>query len=320
MEAEIAIRRTRQALRRFMPEARFRLIALKPPLEAHNQWVFRCKMVGAFRSVICKVGRRRPAAQRRLARQFDAMDRARSHAQHPRFGTPQPLAFYEDGCALIMQDCQGLSLTELMSGAALAQACEGMERAGAWLSWYHGATQRVDAFRPEAEMALLARRLDQVDVQGLDIPRLQAFRRAAQDLAEAADQVAGRPARLCVPHGDFHPRNILFGDGGTVWGLDFDRVEEEPALRDIAGFVIEAALEWRRRHGEDAAGEKALLQAFDRGYGAPDTASEVRAWGLRHAALMKWSHLGAEAGFTAARRARFEQLRAIVETGSIGAD
>ena len=66
----------------------------------------------------------------------------------------------------------------------------------------------------------------------------RAYREAAQRASEAGYENA-RPA---IIHGDWHPGNLIFRDGGVVAVLDFDSSRHEPAAADAANAALQFSL------------------------------------------------------------------------------
>jgi hypothetical protein len=72
------------------------------------------------------------------------------------------------------------------------------------------------------------------------VPAAPPARLARIELAAAAfrSRLRARAARLCRTHGDFHPWNILFGDGDSIALLDASRGSEGDAADDVTCLAL----------------------------------------------------------------------------------
>jgi len=52
--------------------------------------------------------------------------------------------------------------------------------------------------------------------------------------SEASGDFFPVPSKIAITHGDLHARNVLVGQSGNTWLIDFDRTGWGPALRDFA--------------------------------------------------------------------------------------
>ena len=75
------------------------------------------------------------------------------------------------------------------------------------------------------------------------------------------------PARLVPTHGDWHPRNWVVDDAGTVRAIDLGRADLRPAATDLL-----------RMAARDFRDGPALEAAFLDGYGADPRADDPAAW------------------------------------------
>ncbi len=80
---------------------------------------------------------------------------------------------------------------------------------------------------------------------------LGALRRMSESLGaayrDAASRVETRGFRdwpLRIIHGDWHPGNVLYGDGGVTAVLDFDSARLGPPVCDVANAALQFSMTW----------------------------------------------------------------------------
>lgn len=99
-------------------------------------------------------------------------------------------------------------------------------------------------------------------------------------------------AAVVPTHGDWHPRNWLVDDDGTVRAIDFGRTDLRPVLEDFT-----------RLTARDFVGAPALKAAFLAGYGSDPRTEDPAAW--RRAELLEalgtavWAHAVGDTAFEA---------------------
>jgi aminoglycoside phosphotransferase (APT) family kinase protein len=94
-----------------------------------------------------------------------------------------------------------------------------------------------------------------VDAYGDDVPAAPPARlaRLEERCLEWRWRLRGRPERLCRTHGDFHPFNIVFGEGSRFTLLDASRGCKGDPADDVVAltvnyvfFALQSAGSWRR--------------------------------------------------------------------------
>lgn len=185
---------------------------------------------------------------------------------HPPLPVPRPIRLEEDAATLVMQDCGGRPLSELLREARAitgehVRALAAMEAAGAWLAALQARTS--GEAEPDEAMRLWQARVE-TDLEGCR-PILPP-----QLLSRAARRFAVSPPCQYVPgvgrHCDFWPGNLLV-DEGRVTVLDLAGFGPGLPWEDAAYFLVQAELFFdypliRKRFAS-------LRQAFLSGYGRP---------------------------------------------------
>lgn len=178
-----------------------------------------------------------------------------------------------------------------LSPLTLSQEVDVHARAGALARQIHEALPPF-ASAPALPASYVAKHLERTQITGPALDRARAI------LADAA--------RVTLPqvatHGDYQPRNWLYGDGKTLRTVDFERAEPAAAVRDFRLLVAGA---WLDRPD--------LRAAFLAGYGRNLNAAEERAlagWVVLDAIdSVRWGRLHGDAEVEARGLAGLARLR-----------
>ncbi len=164
-----------------------------------------------------------------------------SKASHTH-GVPKPLDYFPEAAALLMEMCEGPSLSQLLrwsrlrlNGARFEAACEKARACGEWLSLFHRVTRREG--RPEEIYrrveAEFQQELEACARLGLD-PALTA--RVAKAFDEKRGVLFSGHDPVAAYHCDFGPHNVLFPRGRVVV-LDFEGMRAGIAYEDVGHFL-----------------------------------------------------------------------------------
>lgn len=80
-----------------------------------------------------------------------------------------------------------------------------------------------------------------------NVPCLEELFGEFQKLERLSQYVRGLTSVRSVTHRDFHLRNLLLGESGAVYGIDFENGKEDDALWDVSSFIFDFALRCRDR-------------------------------------------------------------------------
>lgn len=169
------------------------------------------------------------------ARQADALS-----ARGRRLGTGPwrvpPLLFAAPAAGVLVTALvPGDRLDHLMSAADGPGRDRQLAAAAAWL---------LAAAEEPSAGAFQARHWARVRGEGLaahEGPDAPLARALAAHLAAAAPAVHGMRVSRARGHGDFGPQNLI-RDGDTLWGLDLGAVAPGPVLKEVARFLVTAAV------------------------------------------------------------------------------
>lgn len=197
---------------------------------------------------------RQARRQRQVARAMNA----------GRFRAPRLRFVDQDLHALGMARVNGRSLAVLWPDSAqdgLAEAAAG------WLAAFHGLTRRTCAFDPAGQVSWLNRlRAEGADGQR-HIADFPAFCDAADTLSDTARDLRGLPSVRAVTHRDMTLSNLILGNDGRVWGIDFENRREDEPLRDLFTLALDVMTQ---------GGQLPQLAAMANSYGDRDTDPRVR--------------------------------------------
>lgn len=184
-------------------------------------------------------------------------------------GVPAVLAACEAHGALLLSCAQGAPVWEVLSQRADgAGPADILTAAGAWLGRFHkGAARGTEAQETEGPLRRL-RRL----AKTRDVPQPQAYR-AALGALETLGQQAQNPTPHAVIHGDMTLQNLLVTPDLRVTGIDFENADAAPAMRDLAGLVVDDAIWFGAGGAIDLGAQAPLLRGYIGSGGAVDAAA-----------------------------------------------
>ena len=310
--AETALRRAAE----LFPGQEITLAPLRDATRGQEHWLFRCSARGGGAPIICKIGAPTVGGRARLARQAERLRWATETIRDPACKTPRLIAHDPQGNALVMEDAGGMSLhLRLMALPDVGAAHPLLGAAARWLAGFHRPTATVAAFAPRPHLATIYRRLDSVEAEAL--PERAAFMAALSRLEALAPVARGKPVLRCVTHRDFHPRNLVMSDEGSVYGIDFENEKQDEALRDLLFFLLDFSVRWFEKPSGRADLQRAA-RVFVDAYGDGHTASEVTEFFQLFMVLNSWSRLDARRLDKPVRRHKLQILMGFAEEPLLG--
>jgi len=154
-------------------------------------------------------------------------------------GLPQPLDYFSDLPALVMERVRGSSLQALFSKMNILpsqrrQLTSACARTGQWLRELHRVTS-VGQGRlvVEEKLAHASANLARLETMGFS-PEL--CRRSADFLKRQADQLSIAESHLALVHGDFTVDNVMV-DGDRIVALDLTGRDHNAIEHDLATFL-----------------------------------------------------------------------------------
>jgi Ser/Thr protein kinase RdoA (MazF antagonist) len=186
-----------------------------------------------------------------------------------RFTVPQPLGFFPEWGALLLEHCSGVRLVDELGWARVRAISPWKKRllqqaqaSGEWLGVFHQITARDEDSQTVARLIEeeFQRDLDRCAQRGLD--RALASR-LAQAFATCREMLKGRPQLLVNQHGDFGPHNVFFS-GHTVTVIDFEGLRPGFRYSDLSYFL--AVVESRSVLHAGPAGLHEITEHFLDGY------------------------------------------------------
>ncbi|KIT14593.1 phosphotransferase [Jannaschia aquimarina] len=226
---------------------RVQKLTLRPQARAEDWSLLALRGAGAGRRVVLRLRRNvgpdlavkmRPAlglrayaeqviAHRRFARLLDRSSCARA----PALAGFHPLArliaveFVEGDLALDRVVASRHSPDRGLT--VLADACR----------WVEGVGRVVPSRTRQWDGRLGRLRLKEVRERAPDLAGDAMPARLLGALERQLERRTGTRVEVRLVHGDFHLRNLIFGQDKTVWGLDFDRLRKAPQEYDLARVV-----------------------------------------------------------------------------------
>ncbi len=197
---------------------------------------------------------------------------------------PDVLHFDKTLPAMVMQDCDGLAFDAALSSCEPARAEQLVEAAGGWIAALHATSLRESPFRPVGHLNWLDKLLAQAEAGDRQISDLPRFRSHCAAMHEMFQDVRRKPTIKAVTHKDLNAGNLLLGQDGTLWGIDFENAREDEPLRDLFTLgvdVLAFAPFGRDRHR--------ALATLARGYGDQASDPAVRLFLQRTFALGLWA-------------------------------
>lgn len=163
------------------------------------------------------------------------------------FRVPQPIDKDAETKTLVEQSVGRESLFDKLINSPAEEQGEYLRLAGRWLARLHGLQLRIT--EPEEFLSEEARRLDGEAVRfskskhpySNKVAEIVAtVQRAEEELVETES------GSLVQGHGDYHPKNIIFGqddpnDRGTLYvaAIDFERTQVMPPAFDVGWFLAQ---------------------------------------------------------------------------------
>ena len=208
-------------------------------------------------------------------------------------GFPLPrLVGTRDRLSVVTTAGGAFELFEFVEGTAYDQSLGATEQAGRALALYHALLADFDeALAPTGSsyhanpgvQRSLTQIPERVAVSPLEAETAASLRRRYAEAAQCADEagVGGWP--LQVVHGDWHPGNLLFRDGGVVAVIDYDTAKLGARILDVANGVLQFSV--TRGDGAPEAWpdylDEARVRRFGRGYDSVEScvlsSSEIQA-------------------------------------------
>ena len=155
------------------------------------------------------------------------------------FSLPQPLDYFSDLPALVMERVRGTTLQQLFGKIIvmpsrrrnLTLACE---RTGRWLSQLHAVTSIVPGkLNVEEKLVHATTNLAKLGSMGFS----SELRRQCADLLDwQADQLAPAESKMALVHGDFTVDNVMV-DGDRIVALDLTGRDYNAIEHDLATFL-----------------------------------------------------------------------------------
>jgi colanic acid/amylovoran biosynthesis glycosyltransferase len=158
------------------------------------------------------------------------------------YGVPKPLDYFPEAAALLMEMCDGPSLSQFLrwsrlhvGGSRFETVCGKARACGQWLALFHRVTRR------ERRTEEVYRRIEAEFHQELETcARLGLGPALAARVAKAFDEKKGLlfsgHDSVVAYHCDFGPHNVLFSRGRVIV-LDFEGMRDGIAYEDIGHFL-----------------------------------------------------------------------------------
>lgn len=176
-----------------------------------------------------------PEAALMARRQADALAASAMHlAAGPWRVAPLLLSAPEAG-AVVTGHVEGTRLDAELVGADADRRARLLAAAG---SWHVALTSERSAGVFQARYWL---RMFGTGLAAIEGPAVPLARALADRLAAMAEVVHGQPVTRARGHGDFGTQNLIRGDG-ALWGIDLGAVAPGPVLKEVARFVVNAAM------------------------------------------------------------------------------
>ncbi len=207
------------------------------------------------------------------------------------YGVPEILAMFPDELCVMMKECQGESLLNLVvsQGQGLLTKSDldrlrlHCRRAGAWLNTFQDLTQTDSFFLPDLDafVQYVDVRLLRLEKRGVlrDRGFHEEIRSCIRKLfSEAMDD----KVRICGVHADFGLANMIAAEH-RLWVLDFSMYQQGPPIHDLSYFYFR--LDCLKDKPFMMRSTLAALQsAFFEGYakGALENSPLFKAYILRH--------------------------------------
>lgn len=288
-----------------------RLVALKDASRLYETWVFRVRVKSGPGAYVCKIGPADEAGRAQMRHQHKRLCEVNGQLTNPALSAPKALEYFDNDCALVMQDVQGATLRQMIAGGEAG--LEGpLRQAGLWLAEFHRATSVQAAFEPKPHTNSLRRKIRAHREGGRQIEGFAAFVKGFRQLEALGEMARGQPCLRCVTHRDFHLGNLLFSPDGAVYGIDFENEDQDDALRDLVSYLLDLAVRYPARPADFMALRAAACQMFN-AYADTVTAPVVTAYFQRFGALNVWSNLSAAKTAPAELRHRLSVMKALAE-------
>jgi hypothetical protein len=144
----------------------------------------------------------------------------------------KPLFHYPDLGLLIVRREAGQPLLERLWQSEKSDRAAYIPGAVQWLRHYTRPTERPSAMRAASWLSKAEKRLNKQASARLR-PMLKNVR---AELHRILPSMQGKQWRVATSHGDFHPNNLLVGDG-VLTGIDTGGSARLPLLKDMARFM-----------------------------------------------------------------------------------
>ena len=228
---------------------------------------------------------------------------------------PEILAADLERRAFLMEEVRGDTVAELLSQGRNPNNM--LRRSGGWMSTFHQASFSEDRiYQPRFMRDHIVRLLQQVQDGEKEIADFDEFELYAKIVMWNAERYENKRTKSSRTHGDMHLRNLILGNKGRSWGLDFTTERNAPVGHDIARFLVEYATT-QLEPSNYVAGHVVppdVLNVFFRGYdfvGADDPSVQYL---LKVRLLMDWAGQPADPSARSVKReVRLHNLKAITK-------
>jgi tRNA A-37 threonylcarbamoyl transferase component Bud32 len=312
LEINSAAKAARKAIRTLFPHGKYRLESLKNTSKIYNTWVFRCvdKINGT--SVVCKLSSSDTVGREKISNQYQRLRDVGARLNSFDFSAPKVIAFLENQSALIMEDIDGQSvLQSILMLSDLGEAEEVLRMSGKWLAHFQNTTISTALFEPKSHINWLRRKLNAQDAANT-IPYIDELFENFKKLELLASSVRGLPSTRCITHRDFHLGNLILGENGAVYGIDFENGKDDDALRDAISFTFDFALRCNGISSTFEEIQKPAMQ-FWNAYSDNSTHPMVVEFFQKFSALDAWSGANKNAKFSVHKARKVALMRELAK-------
>ncbi len=235
---------------------------------------------------------------------------------HDTCGVPEILAVDLEKRAFLMEEVPGDTVADLLKQGR--NPTNMVRRSGKWMAAFHRAGFAEDrVYQPHFMRDHIAHLLQQVESGEKEIADFELFERYAKIVMWKSEQFEGQQTKSSRTHGDMHLRNLMLGNHGRSWGLDFTTERSAPVGHDIARFLVEYVVT-QLGATDYVAGHVVppdVMEVFFKGYDFVKADDPSVQYLLKVRILMDWAGQPADPDKRSAKRqARLDNLRALAQT------